>query len=164
MKTYLKTLAAAAVALTAAAPGFAQSQLAASAGVSPAEAERLSLTEIAQAKFNRDTRGDDRHVIVAHGVASPGAKAGLAANAGLSAAEARGLTLSEIAAAKFNRETRGSDRQSVQRNDATMAARSIADNRARTQLTSSAGLAPEAAAGMSLADVAQAKFDRDTQN
>lgn len=36
------------------------SQLAAAAGVTPAEAATLSLTELAAAKFNRDTRDDDR--------------------------------------------------------------------------------------------------------
>ena len=59
---YLNIIAAAAVAF-AAAPAFA-GQLAANAGLSPAEAQGLSLTEIAQAKFNRDTRGDDRHPVV----------------------------------------------------------------------------------------------------
>ena len=59
---YLNTIAAVAIAF-AAAPAFAD-QLAANAGLSPAEAQGLSLTEIAQAKFNRDTRGDDRHPVV----------------------------------------------------------------------------------------------------
>jgi hypothetical protein len=163
MKSYLKTLAVAAVALTAAAPGFAQSQLAASAGLSPAEAAGLSLTEIAQAKFNRDTRGDDRHEIVEYGVASPAARADLAANAGLTPVAAQG-TLTEIAALKFNRDTRGDDRQTVQRSDATMAARSIADNRAWAQLIAGAGLTQEEAAGLSLSEIARAKFDRDTWN
>jgi hypothetical protein len=162
MKSYLKTLAVAAVALTAAAPGFAQSQLVASAGLSPAEAAGLSLTEIAQAKFDRDTDGQ---VIVEHGVASPAAKADLAASAGLSAAEARGLSLNEIAAVKFNRESAGDDRQTVrQHSGAIVAARSVADNRAHGQLISSAGLAQDDAAGLSLTEIAAAKFDRDTQN
>ena len=72
-------------------PGFAQSQLVASAGLSPAEAAGLSLTEIAQVKFDRDADGQ---VIVEHGVSSPAAKASLAASAGLSPAEVRGLSLS----------------------------------------------------------------------
>ena len=84
MKTYLNALAATAVALTAAVPSYADSKLAASAGLSPAQAAGLTLTQLAQAKFNRDARGDDRHVIVVHGIASPESRAQLAANAGVS--------------------------------------------------------------------------------
>ena len=47
---------------------------------------------------------------------------------------------------------------------ATVAARSVADNRARAQLINSAGLAQDEAAGLSLTEIAAAKFDRDTQN
>ena len=89
MKTRITSLAAAAIALALAAPAVADSgQLAASAGLSPSEAQALTLTEIAQAKFNRDARGDDRQVIVRHQVASAEARANLAENAGLPA-EAR---------------------------------------------------------------------------
>jgi hypothetical protein len=158
MKTYL-TLAAAAVALAAAAPGFAQSQLVSSAGLSPDEAASLSLTEIAQAKFNRDTDGQ---VIVHYGTADPAARAELAVAAGLSPEEAQGLTLNQIAAIKFNRESPSDDRQTVQRSQVSMATRSADSPRARAQLVSSAGLAPEAAENLSLTDIAAAKFDRDT--
>ncbi len=164
MKSYLTTLAAAAVALTAAAPSFAQSQLAANAGLSPAEAAGLSLTEIAQAKFNHDSRGDNQQVLVHHGVASPAAKASLAANAGLSAAEVQGSTLNQIAAVKFNNESAGGDRQTVRRDDATMATRSVGNDRAWSQLIGSAGLRQQQAVGLSLSEIAAAKFDRDTQN
>jgi hypothetical protein len=161
MKTQLSTLAAAAaLALAAAAPGFAQSQLVASAGLTPEEAAGLSLTEIAQAKFDRDTDGQ---VIVHHGVADSATKAALAADAGLSPAQAQNLTLNQIAAVKFNRESSGSDQQTVQRSQATTAATRSADSpRARAQLIASAGLSPDAAASMSLTDIAAAKFDRDT--
>jgi hypothetical protein len=159
MKTYLNTIAAAAVALAAAAPAFANDQLAASAGISPAEAAGLSLTEIAQAKFNRETGGDDRHEIVTPGVASAASLASFAKAAGLSPAEAQGMSLTEIAAVKFNRETRGQDAQRVERGNVTMAARSVpADNAGWAQLIASAGLSPADAAGMSLAEIAAVKF------
>jgi hypothetical protein len=154
MKKYLNALAAAAVALTAAAPAFAD-QLSANAGFSPAEAANLSLTEIAQAKFNRESRGTDRHEIVVSGAASADAKASLAAAAGLSPSEAQGLSLTEIAAVKFNRETRGTDAQRVERGSATMASRSVSNNAAWAQLAASAGVSGE---GMSLTEIAAAKF------
>ena len=56
MKTYTTSIAAAVIALAAALPAFAGTQVVAGNGV--------SLTESAQAKFNRDTRGDDRHPVV----------------------------------------------------------------------------------------------------
>ena len=162
--TYLNALAAAAVALTAAAPSYADSQLAASAGLNPAQAAGLMLTEIAQAKFNRDARGDDRHVIVVHGVASPESRAQLAANAGVSPVEAQGLSLSEIAAAKFNRESAGGDQQRVVRGDVTKVARSVADNSAWVQLIAGAGLTTDEAAGLSLSEIAKVKFDRESDD
>jgi hypothetical protein len=163
MKTYLNALAAA-VALSVAAPAIADGQPAASAGLSPAQAAGLTLTEIAQAKFNRDTRGDDRHVIVQPRVATPEARSRLAANAGLPAAEAPGLSLGEIAAAKFNRESAGDDRQRVEHSEVSKAARSVADNSAWAQLIASAGLAPDEAAVLSLTDIARVKFDRESDD
>ena len=76
MKLALKALAAAAITLSAV-PALAGTQVIAGPGV--------SLTEAAQAKFNRDTRGDDRHYFVTPGQSSPEAKAQLAASADLSA-------------------------------------------------------------------------------
>ena len=61
--TNLRTLAVAAALAGAAAPAFAQSQLIASAGLTPAEAAGLSLNEIAVAKFNREADTSDRQVI-----------------------------------------------------------------------------------------------------
>ena len=71
MKTYLTAVAAAAVALSVAAPAFADTRSSLPTPASAAEAAGLSLTEIAQPKFNRDTRGDDRHPIVAPVVVAP---------------------------------------------------------------------------------------------
>ena len=158
MKTYLNVLAAAAVALTATAPAFAD-QLAASAGLTASEAAGMSLTEIAQAKFNRESRGTDRHEIVTGGVVSPAALASLAAAAGLSASEAQGMSLTEIAAVKFNREIGGDDRQRVERGNVTMATRSApADQASRSQLIAASGISAKDASGMTLSQIAAVKF------
>lgn len=155
---YLNAVVAAAIAFGAA-PAFAD-QLAANAGLSPAEAAGLSLTEIAQAKFNRDTRGDDRHVFVVPGTG--GNHDQLAAVAGLSPAEASRMTLAEIYVAKINREARGDERQAAGSGTAIMGSRSLGGPNNHTQLAASAGIDPADAAGMSLADIAAAKFARDT--
>ena len=162
MKYYLKTIAAVAVAVAAAAPAFADSQLAANAGLSPVEAQGLSLTEIAQLKFNRDTRQDDRHPIVVPG--SGGDYAQLAASAGISADEAKGMSLGEIYVAKINRESRGDEQQVVKASDVTMTSRSVANGAGYAQLAASAGLSADQAAGITLGQIAAAKFARDTYN
>jgi hypothetical protein len=162
MKSHLTSLAAA-LALGLAGTAAADSgQLAASAGLAPAEASGLSLTEIAQAKFNHDTRGDDRQVIVRHEPASAAARQTLAENAGLATGAAKNLSLTEIAAAKFNHESGGTDQQRVERGSVTVAARSIRGNGEWRQLVASAGLSQPEAQGLSLTDIAAAKFDRDT--
>jgi hypothetical protein len=154
---YLNIIAAAAVAF-AAAPAFA-GQLAANAGLSPAEAQGLSLTEIAQAKFNRDTRGDDRHpVVVVPG--SGGDSTQLAAIAGVSPDQ----SLNQIFVAKINREARGDEQQAVKGGDVTMTSRSVANGAAYAQLAASAGISAADAAGMSLGEIAAAKFARDTDS
>ncbi len=153
---YLNIIAAAAVAF-AAAPAFAD-QLAANAGLSPAEAQGLSLNEIAQAKFNRDTRGDDRHPIVVPG--SGGNVTQLAAVAGVSP---DGKSLNEIFVAKINREARGDEQQAV-KGAAMVSSRSAKGGAAYAQLAASAGISPADAAGMSLGEIAAAKFARDTDS
>ena len=160
MKYYVNTIAAVAVAVAAAAPAFASSQLAASAGISPAVAQGLSLTEIAQAKFNRDTRpgGPARD----RGPRLDGNYAQLAASAGISAAGGQGMSLNEIYVAKINREGRGDEQQAVKGGDVTMTTRSAANGAAYGQLAASAGLSAAEAAGMTLGEIAAAKFARDT--
>lgn len=148
----------AALLFVSAAPALADAQLIGNAGLSAAEAEGMSLTEIAVAKFNRDSDQDGRQVIVTPG--SGGYTAQLAASAGLGAAEASGLSLTEIAVAKFSHNADHDDRQYFVGGDkVTVATRSIrgAD---RSQLAASAGLSPEAARGMSLTEIAVAKFNR----
>jgi len=152
---YVLNAAFAAAIAFAAAPAFAGSQLAASAGLSPAEAQGLSLSEIAQIKFNRDTRGDDRHPIVVPG--NGGDTDQLASAAGLSKSEAAALTLDEIFVAKINREARGDERQAAPGDGATMSSRS-ASGAGYGQLAASAGIPADAAAGMTLRQIAAAKF------
>jgi hypothetical protein len=159
MNAYVKSIAAA-VALAVAAPAFAD-QLTANAGLSPAEAQGLSLTAIAQAKFNRDSRGDDRHEIVVP-VAPSGDYGQLAASAGVPAAEADGMSLGEIFVAKINRESRGQDQQLTKSGSVTMASRSPSRATDRSQLIAAAGLSAADAQGMSLTEIAAAKFQRDT--
>ncbi len=156
MNAYVKILAAAA-ALVVAAPAFAD-QLAANAGLSASEAQGLSLTEIAQLKFNRDTRGDDRHPIVVP-VAPSGEYDQLAATAGV---DGDSMTLNEIFVAKINRESRGDEQQAVKSSSVTMASRGPVDQGSRVQLISAAGLSAGEASGLTLQQIAAAKFERDT--
>jgi hypothetical protein len=157
MKYFVKTIAAAVVAL-AAAPAFAD-QLAANAGLSAAEAQGLTLTQIAQIKFNRESDTDDRQAVVI----VPGKSASygqLAASAGLSPAEAAGMTLDEIVVAKVNKESDTDDQQLVSGGNVTMASASTYSP--NPQFAASAGFSPAEAAGMSLTEIAAAKFERDT--
>jgi hypothetical protein len=158
--TTLKTLAVAAALLGASAPAFAQSQLVASSGLSPAEASGLSLNEIAAAKFNRDVSGSDQQRAFTRG--SAGETGQLAASAGIPADEADRLSVTEIAAAKFSRDTENAQRV-VRREGVTAIARSVAASD-RAQLVAAAGLSAEEANGLSLSEIAAAKFDRDTYN
>jgi hypothetical protein len=161
ISTYIGVVGA--IALGIVAPAFADSQLAASAGLTDEQAEGMSLTEIAQYKFNRDESGADRWVPsipATNGSADP---ARLAASAGIDSGDAGGMTLTEIAAVKFNNDTRPDDRQSVvYPSGATVASRSVDDpSKAFAQLIASAGLSPAEAKGMSLTEIAAYKFDRD---
>lgn len=133
-------------------------QLAASAGLSAAEAEGMTLSEIAAMKFNKDTRGDDQqavtHVTVPIRVDAT-RDAQIIRQAGLTPAEAEGLTLAEIAAAKHNAGASDGDNMIV-----VVSTRGTA--RPNPQLAASAGLTPAEARGMSLSEIAAAKFARDT--
>lgn len=148
-----------AVLLLAAAPAVAD-QLSASAGLDPTEAAGMSLTEVAQAKFNRDTRGDDRQAFVVPG--QGGDHTRLAVAAGLSPDAAGTMTLAQIFVAKVNREARGDDRQADAAARVTMSSRSPMGGAGYGQLAASAGISPADAAGLSLAEIAAAKFARDT--
>jgi hypothetical protein len=138
MKTYLNAVAAA-IALAAAAPAFAGTQVVAGNG--------LTLTEAAQAKFNRDSSDDNQQWIV---------------NPGQSSAEAAATPLNAAFVAKINAESRGDEQQLVKGSGVTMTSRSATAASDRAQLISAAGLSASEAAGMSLSEIAAAKFDRDT--
>lgn len=134
------------------------SRLAAAAGLSPSEAAGMTLTEIAAAKFNRDTRGDDRQTVsdATPVRVDPVRHAQLIAGAGLTSGEAAGLTLTQLAAGAFNAGSDGDDAQPV----VSMSTRGPV--RIGPQLVSAAGLDPVEAQGMSLTEIAAAKFARDT--
>lgn len=160
MKTYL-TPTAAVLAVALAGPVLADSQLAANAGLTSAEAAGLSLTEIAQAKFNRDN-SDERQNLQSGSPASQSGRAALAAGAGIPADQARDLSLTEIAAVKFSRGASDNDQVRPAGLEATLSTRSV-DARGWEQLVSNAGLTPEEAANLSLTEIAAQKFDRDNQ-
>ena len=135
-------------------------QLAAGAGVSVAEAQGMTLSELAALKFNRDTRSDDRQA-VAHD-ATPvkvdaGRHAQLIAAAGLTPAEAEGMTLAELAANKHNAGADPNERFVV-----VMSSRGPV--RIGSQLAAAAGLEGAEAQGMSLTAIAAAKFNRDSSD
>lgn len=137
-----------------------RSQLAAAAGIPAEEAATMSLTELAAAKFNRDTRGDDRQVVsdARPTMVDPVRHAQLIAAAGLTADEAAGLTLTELAAGAFNAGSDDDDAQTV----VTVSTRGPV--RIGSHLAFAAGLSPEEAQGMSLTAIAAAKFNRDTRD
>ena len=147
MKSYINVLAAAAF-VAVGAPAFAE-QIQASPGV--------TLTEAAQAKFNRDTRGDDRHVKPIPGSSEPSRQ--FYASAGLTIGEGRSLTVDQVHVAKINREARGDDKQLLVVGEPVgMATRAYGQGGDYSQLAASAGLSPAEAWGMSLTDIAAAKF------
>lgn len=86
----------------------ARSQLIAGAGLSAAEADGMTLTEIAVAKRNRDVRRDEGIQVVvstrSFATGGQGGRSQLIASAGLDAEAARGMTLQQIYVAKINRE------------------------------------------------------------
>ena len=134
--------------IVAASPAVAGSQVVASPGV--------TLTEAAQAKFNRDCDPDDRHVKPVAGNAEPSPQ--LYAAAGLDPAEAQGLTIDQVFIVKINREY-GRDQEQLEERSATISSRSYSSDYER--LARSAGLTPEEAAGMTLVEIAEVKMAPD---
>ena len=137
--------------------------LPAEAGTQVVAGEGITLTEAARIKFNRDTRPDDQQVAVER-VAPSGDYTRLAASFGMSAEEAQGQSLADIFVAKINHGEGASDQQLVKGSGVGLATRSPAASPDRTQLAASAGIAPDAAAGMSLGEVAAVKFERGGAN
>ena len=120
----------------------------------------MTLTEAAQAKFNRDTRGDDRHVKPVPASSEPSRQ--LYAAAGLTIAEGRAMNLDQVFVAKINRESRGDDQQLVVDELVAMASRAYGQGGSYAQLAASAGLSPAEAQGMSLTAIAAAKFAKES--
>jgi hypothetical protein len=143
----------------AAVPATAQdAQLVANAGLTPAEAEGMSLNQIAAAMLNRGSdRGEWQPVAADYGQVrvDPARHGQLIAAAELSPAEARGLTLTDLAVGKHNAEARYDDRQGV-----VVSSRGASPDRG--QFIAAAGLTPEEARGMTLNEIAVAKFNRDS--
>jgi hypothetical protein len=167
MRANLKSLllaATASLALTGAA--FAEGgkeQLAASAGIRPAEAQQLTLTEIAAHKFNRDVSGADEQKVRIEPGRSIGTPEQLASAAGLGADDASTMSLTEIAAHFFNRASSDQDQQTVHTDEGvTMVSRqdSYGPSAGLRQLAASAGLTVEEAQGMSLRQIAAHAFNR----
>lgn len=156
MKRGFQTAGALVLTLAVASAAAADSgQLAASAGIDPSAG--YSLTEIAQAKFNADTRRDDRNAVASTAVivVDPAAHAQLIAAAGLSPAEAEGMTVSDLAIAKRNREARGNDRGRAFVPGSSGGA---------SQLIASVGLAPEVGRSMSLNEIYLEKIVRQSDD
>lgn len=161
MNTRINTLVAAAIALAAAAPAFANSQLVASAALTQEEAAGMTLSEIAATKNNRHLSFSDRQAVRIAPVSGDADSSQAAASVGLHS----GASLNEIAAAGYNRDNSFSDRQIVRRSDVTVASRSDAAGRSGwAQFVASAGLSAEDAEGMSIDQIAAAKFNRDVSH
>jgi hypothetical protein len=144
MKQSLSILTAA---LLAASPALAD-MIAASPGV--------TLTQAAQAKFNHDSRPDDRHVTPAPG--SSGIPVPLYSSAGVSAGD--GWTLEQVAAAKFDRDGE-SQGALIGRSAESTVGLAYGMDRDYSKLAAAAGLSPEEAAGMSFDEIANIKLNTD---
>jgi hypothetical protein len=159
MKTTIAAPAIFALALAAAsqAPAGDWSQLVASAGMTPAEAEGMTLTEIAAHKFNRESPADDTITVSSRSypVFDVAAHRQLVAVAGLRPNEARSMTLTAIAARKVNLAAASDERIPIAAHGGGF------DATAHPQLVAAAGLAPAEAAGMSLAELHARKINRE---
>jgi hypothetical protein len=114
----------------------------------------VTLTEAAQAKFNRDSRPDDRQITPVPG--NSGIPAPRSSSAGLSADD--GWTLEQGAAAKFKRD--GEDQGALtSRSAESTVGLAYGMDRDYSKLAAAAGLSPEVAAGMSFDEIAKAYLD-----
>lgn len=156
MTKTLSALLAVAIATGAAtsARADALSQLAASAGLSRAEAAGLSLQEIAVRKFNLDVSAGDRRSTGVVRSSRGGFPPQLAAAAGLSAAEAAAMSTTEIAERFFQENASGGDRRADVRFHPSTGRGSY------PQLAAEAGLSEEEAVGKSLNEIARLVFKR----
>jgi hypothetical protein len=90
-------------------------QLIAAAGLTPDEAQGMTLAELASHKTSFNARHDERQVVVSgrsiEGI-DPSAHRQLVAAAGITEAEALGVSLNDLYVLKINRESSRDDRQS----------------------------------------------------
>jgi hypothetical protein len=127
-----------AAAFTAAAPSFANDQLIASAGLTAAEAEGLTLNQIVAAKYNRDRSFSDRQAVTV----TPS-----------------GDTAQVIAA--YNSGKSFQDRQPLPgASGVTASSRSMVDPADHAQLIASAGLTAAEAEGLTLNEIVAVKYNR----
>ena len=149
------TAAAAVALLLSGASAFADTRVIASSGV--------TLTEAAQAKFNRDTRDGEPQVTPTPGASEPSRQ--FYASAGLTIGEGRSMTVDQVHVAKINREARGDDKQLLVAGESVgMATRAYGQGGDYDQLAASAGLTAAEAWGMSLSDIAAVKFARESDD
>jgi hypothetical protein len=140
------------------------SQLIRNTGLSPAEAEGMSLSEIAGAKFNRDADGNDRQPVFrpaagnsksSRGLGHEETRQQLISHVGLPSETAEGLSLDHIAAMKFNRSASADERQPVPTVEVErQRPAGGASDAARHQLAAAARLSREDASGLSPAELA----------
>lgn len=116
----------------------------------------MTLTDAAQAKFNRDTRPGDRHYKPIPGSGQPSRQ--LYAGAGVTPEEAQGWTLEELYVAKINRDSSGQNRQLAPGSVSLGYGQGSGDY---SRLAHSAGLGADEAASMSVWEIANAKLNRE---
>jgi hypothetical protein len=163
MKRAVTTASVLALSLLALSPVSAQSrtQLAASAGLTVAEAQGMTLNEIYAAKINRESGRDGQQIVSR--TATPttvvvSRDAQLIASAGLTPEEAQGMTLAELASNKASYNARRDERQVV------VSSRSIdgIDPSSHRQLVAAAGITDAEALGVSLNDLYVLKINRES--
>jgi hypothetical protein len=164
MKRTVATASVLALSLFALSPVNAQvwTQLAASAGLTAAEAQGMTLNEIYTAKINRESGRDgqqhvSRRATPARVVVTRDAQ--LIGVAGLTQEEAQGMTLAELASHKISFNARRDERQVV------VSSRSIegVDPSAHRQLVAAVGITDAEALGMSLNDLYVLKINKESR-
>ncbi len=162
-RTTLNLAALLAAGLLVTQPAAAERQVNSCAGLTDGAARGLTLTEIAQHKFNRDLPASDRHAVTIAQARGTADRRQLASAAGVTPDDAWAMSLGALAVAKFNNEAGRDDRQGiVRRSDTASISRSRVGDRANyRQLIASAGLTRQEAGEMTLDEIVQYKFDKD---
>jgi len=132
-------------------------QLVFSAGLTPAQASGMSLTEIYAHKINRESGRDNQVTVSSREVSGfrPSEHGQLVASAGLDAAAARGMSLAEISAAKASRSAATRDERVPMPREVSVGF----DPAEHAQLVARAGLTVEEAQGLSLSEIYRRKHN-----